>query len=72
MAAQRLVSVLFNLSPDHVSGLDDLAEAIGLPSRVAVVRRLIDDALASNAGGMPSPAQVAELVRRLSQQEAPE
>lgn len=60
-----MVPCLFHLSPDHVSGLDDLAEAMGLSSRAAVVRRLIEDALASGSSGLPSPAQVAELVRRL-------
>lgn len=55
------------LSADDWSALSALATRYGLPDRSAVVRRLISDAMASNADGMPSPGQIATLASRLAE-----
>lgn len=64
MAATPITAI--KLSPSHLEGLDALAVRYGLPNRSAVVRRLIEDALADATGGLPSPGQIATLMDRLT------
>lgn len=63
MATTRITT--FKLSPSYLEGLDALAARYGLPDRTAVVRRLIDDALADERGGLPSVNQVIALIEAL-------
>lgn len=65
MAATPITT--FKLSPSDLEGLDALATRYGLTTRVAVVRRLIADALADERGGMPSPGQIATLMTRMDE-----
>lgn len=65
MATTKLAT--FKLSPSYLEGLDALAARYGLPDRTAVVRRLIDDALADERGGLPSVNQIATLMARLEE-----
>lgn len=57
----------FKLSPSHLEGLDTLAARYSLPTRSAVIRKLIEDALADATGGLPSPGQIAALMDRLTE-----
>lgn len=55
------------LSADDWSALSVLATRYGLPDRSAVVRRLIVDALAAPAEGLPTVGQIAALMSRMDE-----
>lgn len=55
----------FRLSPSDLEGLDALRERWQLPTRAAVIRRLIADALAETSDVPLTPAQVRRIVAAL-------